>query len=106
MAIGTKNSGAKPPKRRPRPIPAAYLRLMHRFLLRPIRSEQDLARATALADELFDRAHTLPEEQQFLDVLCDLIEAYEDEKCPIPDVSAAAMLRFLIDQRGVTQQTV
>ncbi len=31
---------------------------------------------------------------------------YEDKICPIRDVSAAEMLRFLIDQRGATQQSV
>jgi len=88
------------------PIPKAYRRLMERFLLRPIQSEPELAQATALADQLFDRAELLPEEEQYLDVLCNLIEAYEDEHHPIPDVSAAEMLRYLIDQRGATQQTV
>jgi HTH-type transcriptional regulator / antitoxin HigA len=89
-----------------RPIPEAYLRLMQRFLLRPIENDRELAEATALADELFDRKNLLPEEEQYLDVLCDLMAAYEDKICPIRDVSAGDMLRFLIDQRGVTQQTV
>ena len=89
-----------------KPVPKAYLRLVERFLLRPIGNDPELDEALALADELFDRPNLLPEEQQYLDVLCDLIKAYEDVVCPIRDVSAAEMLRFLIDQRGVTQQTV
>jgi HTH-type transcriptional regulator / antitoxin HigA len=84
-------------------VPIAYLRLMGKFLLRFIENERDLTDATALADELFDRPTLLPEEQKYLDVLCELIERYEDEHEPIRDVSAAEMLRFLIDQRGVTQ---
>ncbi len=87
-------------------IPKAYQRLIGRFRLRPIENEEELAQATAVADELFDRAELLPEEQQYLDVLCDLMEAYENEHHAIPDVSAAEMLRFLIDQRGVTQLAV
>jgi len=86
-------------------IPNAYRRLLERFLLRPIENGQELAEATALAEELFDRPKLLPEEQQYLEVLGDLIMAYEDKICPIRDVSAGEMLRFLIDQRGVTQQT-
>ena len=35
-----------------------------------------------------------------------LIEAHEDEYYPIPDLSAADMLRFLIDQRGISRQTL
>src|SRR3954453_18042380 len=88
-----------------RAIPKAYLRLMGRFLLKPIANEQELAEATALADELFDRAELLPEEEQYLDVLCDLMEGYEEEHPPILDVGASVMLRFLIDQRGATQQS-
>jgi HTH-type transcriptional regulator / antitoxin HigA len=88
------------------PVPKAYLRLMKRFLLRPIANDHELADATALADELFDRINLLPEEEQYLDVLCDLMAAYEDKICPIRDVSAGEMLRHLIDQRGVTQQIV
>src|SRR5689334_17163411 len=88
------------------PIPKAYRRLMERLLLRPMENDQELAEATALADELFDRPSLLPEEQQYLDALCDLMVVYEDRICPIRDVSAAEMLRHLIDQRGVTQQTV
>jgi HTH-type transcriptional regulator / antitoxin HigA len=79
---------------------------MGKFLLRPIENEQDLTEATALADDLFDRPNLLPEEQKYLDVLCELIERYEDEHEPIRDVSAAEMLRFLIAQRGAKQQTV
>jgi antitoxin component HigA of HigAB toxin-antitoxin module len=74
--------------------------------LRPIENERELAEATALADDLFDRPTLLPQEEDYLNVLCDLIQAYEDKIYPIRDVSAAEMLRFLIDQRGVTQQTV
>ena len=35
-----------------------------------------------------------------------LIEAHEDEYYPIPDLSAADMLRFLIDQWGISRQTL
>jgi hypothetical protein len=35
-----------------------------------------------------------------------LIEAYEDEYYPIPDLSAADMLRLLIDQWGISRQTL
>ena len=103
MATRTTNHSTRVARK---PIPKAYLRLMGRFLLRPIENEQELAEATALAEELCDRPDLLPEEEQYLDVLGDLIRTYEDKICPIRDVSAAEMLRYLIDQRGVTQQTV
>jgi antitoxin component HigA of HigAB toxin-antitoxin module len=88
-------------------VPLPYLRLMRRFLLRPIGNDEELAQATALADELASRSKKLSTaEEQYLSVLCDLIERYEDETVSIPDVGPGEMLRFLIEQRGVPQQTV
>lgn len=99
-------AGKRPAERR-RPIPAAYLQLMHRFLLRPIQSDLELAEAAEVADDLAAREEGLrQEERAYFDVLCHLIEKYEDEAAALPDVGGAAMLRFLIEQRGVTQQTV
>ena len=41
-----------------------------------------------------------------MDVLSDIVERYEDEHLPIPDVSASDMLRHLIEAKGVAQHTV
>ena len=46
------------------------------------------------------------DEQDYLDVLGDLVERCEDQAYPIPDVSDGGMLRFLIDQKEVTQADV
>jgi antitoxin component HigA of HigAB toxin-antitoxin module len=89
-----------------KPIPRAYRVLLEQFLLRPIESDEQLAQATALADELVGRRNLRREEEQYLEVLCDLMEAFEDQRHPVDDVSAGRMLHFLIEQRGVTQQTV
>jgi antitoxin component HigA of HigAB toxin-antitoxin module len=37
------------------------------------------------------------------DVLTDIVERYENQTHPMPEVSDAAMLRHLIDASGVTQ---
>lgn len=81
-------------------VPKAYLRLMERCLLRPLRNAKQYADAMKLADELFGRGDLLTEEEEYLKVLCDLMEAYEAEHHAITEVSASAMLRHLIDQRG------
>lgn len=84
-----------------------YLKLIRRFPLRPIRSDEDLDRATEMADHLSDRLDDLEEEERdYLDVLSDLIERYEDEKIPIPSPSDAEMLQFLIESKGVSQAQV
>ena len=59
----------------------AYLRLVRRCPLRPIRSEAELDRAIATINWLIDRGAAglrTTSEEDYLDVLGDLIEAYED----------------------------
>jgi HTH-type transcriptional regulator/antitoxin HigA len=74
--------------------------------LRPIRSKAALDRAIALVDELLDRGNLGRDEQDYLDVLSDLIERYEAEEHPIAPVSDAQMLQHLIEAKGVTQADV
>lgn len=88
------------------PVPKTYLTLLKRFLLRPIQTDDELAQATAVADELACKETFQVGEEAYFDVLCDLIERYETETVPMPDMDAASVLRFLIEQRGVTQETV
>ena len=80
-----------------------YLDLVRRFPLRPLRTDDDLNAAVAMVDTLLDEASLSPPEQDYLDVLSDLIEAYEADAVPMRPVGDAAMLRFLIDQKGDTQ---
>src|SRR5205823_5286538 len=83
-----------------------YLALIREFPLRPIRSEAELDQAIAVIDALSDRAELAPEERDYLLVLADLIERYEEEHHPMPPVSGAAMLRHLIEAKGATQVQV
>jgi HTH-type transcriptional regulator/antitoxin HigA len=80
-----------------------YLQLVQRFPLRPLRTDADLDAAVDVVDDLIDRDDLTPAEQDYLDVLSDLVEAYENEAVPIRTVGDADMLRFLIEQRGITQ---
>jgi HTH-type transcriptional regulator / antitoxin HigA len=80
-----------------------YLTLVRRFPLRPLRSDADLDAAVAVIDVLLDRPTLTTPEQDYLDVLSDLIEAYEAATVPIRPVGDAELLRFLIEQKRVTQ---
>ena len=80
-----------------------YLDLIRRFPLRPLRTDADLDAAVAVVDSLIDQDELSPPEQDYLDVLSDLVEAYEDETIPIKPVGDADMLRLLIEAKGVTQ---
>ena len=68
--------------------------------IRPIRTERDyeeaLARVEALLGALPDSA-----EDRELDVLVDLVEAYEDEHFPMECPSPVAAIKFCMEQRGL-----
>src|SRR4051812_22710949 len=90
-----------------KPAPDLYLDLVRRVPLRPIRSEAELDRATEMMNELLDRPSLHRDEEDYLDVLSDLIERYETEHYPpIEPVSDAVLLAHLIEAKGVTQADV
>ena len=78
-----------------------YLTLIRRLPLRPIRNDAALHAAAEVVDELTDRDDLSPAEFDYLDVLGDLIEKYEDEHVKMPHVSDGAMLRSLMEEKGV-----
>ncbi|HEV3384121.1 MAG TPA: helix-turn-helix domain-containing protein [Gemmata sp.] len=83
-----------------------YLELVRQFPLRPLRTAADLDAAIAVIDSLIDQDNLAAPEQDYLDVLSDLVEAYESEAVPMAPVGDAEMLSFLIEQNGVTQSEI
>jgi HTH-type transcriptional regulator/antitoxin HigA len=70
-----------------------------------IRGEDDYDRAVeslnSLLDEVgADESHPL---YSLLDTLGTLIRAYEEEHYPFPDARGGDVLRFLMDEHGLTQ---
>jgi HTH-type transcriptional regulator/antitoxin HigA len=84
---------------------AKYFALVRRFPLRPIRSEKELDRAIEVIHSLVVRDR-IQEEDDYLDVLSDLVEQYEDIHYPMGPVSDAAMLQSLIEAKGITAEQV
>jgi HTH-type transcriptional regulator/antitoxin HigA len=80
-----------------------YLDLVRAFPLRPLRSDADLKAAVAMVDALVDRSDLTEEEQDYLDVLALLVEGYEDTHDPLPQVTGAEALRFLIRENALSQ---
>jgi len=80
-----------------------YLDLVREVPLRPIRSENELDRAISMIDSLLDQEKRDSDEEDYLDVLSDLVEKYEDEHDPMPPVNGAQMLRFLIESHETTE---
>jgi HTH-type transcriptional regulator/antitoxin HigA len=75
--------------------------LIRRFPFRPIRTDTELESAFEVIDELTDRSDLSSVELDYLDVLGDLVEKYEDETVEMPLVSDAKMLQSLIAEYEV-----
>ena len=71
--------------------------------VKPIRTETDYAVALARIDELMDAEHGGPEGEE-LEVLTDLVEAYEKKHVPIDYPSPAAAIEFRMDQMGMARR--
>ena len=83
-----------------------FLSLIQMVPLRPIKSEEGLDRAIGVIDSLIVRDDRDVDEQDYLDVLVRLVEAYEAEHHPIRSVSDAETLSHLIDAQDVAQSMV
>ena len=94
----------RPLSRAPRP-PADYLALVREFPLRPIRNQREYNKAVGIADRLAVRDEgTLSRgEQDYLDTLTLLIEAYDDEHFRIEtgDLEPLDVLKHLMEQSGM-----
>ena len=69
--------------------------------VRPIRTEADYAAALARVDELMDAEVGSPEGDE-LDILVDLVEAYEAKHEPVGYPSPVAAIEFRMEQAGLT----
>jgi HTH-type transcriptional regulator / antitoxin HigA len=74
--------------------------------LRPLRSDRDLDRAIAMIDRLLARSRLAGVEEDYLDVLSDLVEKYEDQHFPVEPISGLDALRHLVDSSGKTRATI
>ena len=83
-----------------------YLELVTLFPLRPIRTDTELDAAIRVINMLLDQGRRSKAEEDYLDVLSDLVEVYEDEHIPIGPVSDADMLQSFLDDWRLTQAQV
>jgi HTH-type transcriptional regulator/antitoxin HigA len=80
-----------------------YLELVRAFPLRPIRCESELDRAIEVIDSLIARDDLDSGQEDYLDVLGDLVHKYEAEHDPIEAVSDRDIVRFLFESNGMDQ---
>jgi len=83
-----------------------YLQLVKRFPLVPIRGAGHLRDAFRVLDELsnIDENRLTQGQADYLSVLTDLVEKYEDQHDPVRGVfeDGIAALEYLLDQHGMT----
>ena len=81
----------------------SYMECLVNFLpLRSIKNDEHLADATSVIDELISMNRDSGQDE-YLDALTDLIEAYEDKNVEIEESTPSEMLSHLIEARGLTQ---
>ena len=101
-----KQTAARPAGKRHRPGPA-YLALIDRFPLRPLRSGRDYDAAVAVLDALAVRAEGSLDagEQDYFDTLTMLVEAYDQEHHAADEEKRdpLAMLKYLMEESGMAQ---
>jgi HTH-type transcriptional regulator/antitoxin HigA len=70
-----------------------------------IRNERDYNAAVKRMNELLDEIGTNEKHPLYslLDTLGTLVHAYEEEHFPIPNSTGADVLRFMMDEHGLTQ---
>jgi HTH-type transcriptional regulator / antitoxin HigA len=85
-----------------RKVPDTYWKLVRQFPLIHLRDEAHLDEALEVINGLL-RQDRDEGAQEYLDVLTDLVAAYEDEHVPMPDVSEADVLRELMRCNGLSQ---
>jgi len=86
-----------------RSLPKTYFEFVKRFPLTRIQDEEHLAQAQDVLDDLLKRDLDAGGDA-YLDVLSDLIEHYEAEHEPCPDVPPEDVLRELIDSSKLSQK--
>ena len=83
----------------------SYMELVQRFRLRPIRSEAELSRATAIIHSLLGKKLDSGE-REYLDALSDFVWLYEEKHHPIEDMEPHRMLAGLIENKEISQRAL
>jgi len=83
-----------------------YLALAPAFPLVHIRDDAHMDAAMAALWPLLEKPTRSRAEEEYIAALTDLVETYEDATAPIPPVSGLAMVRHLMEERELTQNSL
>jgi HTH-type transcriptional regulator/antitoxin HigA len=73
---------------------------------RLIHSDEELTEYSEALFELTAKANPTPDEEEAIELMTLLVERYESDHYPIPEAEPAEVLRFLIEQNGLSQRDV
>jgi len=73
---------------------------------RLIHSDEELAKYTEELFKLTAKARPSSAEEEAIELLTLLIERYEAERYPVPDADPVDVLRFLLEQNGLSQRDI
>ena len=73
---------------------------------RLIHSDEELAKYTEELFKLTTKTRPTSAEEEAINLLTLLIERYESERYPVPDADPIEVLRFLLEQNGLTQRDI
>ena len=71
-----------------------------------IHSEEELAEYTAALFDLTAKTAPTREEEEAIELLTLLIDRYESQHYPVPQAEPVDVLRFLLDQNGLSQRDI
>ena len=73
---------------------------------RLIHSDEELTEYTRTLFDLTAKADPTPHEEEAIELMTLLIERYEQERYPLPEAEPADVLRFLLEQNGLSQRDI
>ncbi len=73
---------------------------------RLIHSDEELANYTEELFKLTAKSRPTEAEEEAIELLTLLIERYEAERYPVPDAGPIDVLRFLLEQNGLSQRDI
>ncbi len=81
-----------------------YMKLIQAFPPRPIKSEAEYAAVQARVDALVDKGELTADEGDYLSLLGMLIERYEADHDPIPELRGVALVKALMAEGDLRQR--
>lgn len=84
-------------------FPKDYTALCRAFLPRPIRDAIDYANTCEIADAMAPaQSKFTADRADYFELLCNLIEDYDQKRVPSPDVSGREALAHLLEEHNLT----